>query len=234
MKDMERRKFEDSFKEAFKDAEANPSEIVWANIELELEKSEGGKMKRRLMFFKTLAAASVIFAVMVGGIGYYFLKDSAQKGTLADRTKSVEQNNPTRGENSKDNRKATPDNREGNSLALDTNKSTEGNAETQKSLEDKIEVEKKGVEEKSNTTVPQYADVQKSQPSDAVKQSNGPSAPDIGHEVIQNKTASSTASKTLAKAQDKNEASDIRVENDQLSNNQLTSNGILGRDEKET
>src|SRR5688500_17915915 len=128
MKDMERRKFEDSFKEAFKDAEANPSEIVWANIELELEKSEGGKMKRRLMFFKTLAAASVIFAVMVGGIGYYFLKDSGPKGTLADRTKSVEQNNPTRNENSKDKREATADNnREGNTLAPNTNKSTEDN-----------------------------------------------------------------------------------------------------------
>jgi len=89
MNDMERRKFEDSFQDAFKDAEASPSENVWTNIELDLEKADGDKMKRRLVFFKTLAAASIVFAMCVAGIGYYVFQRSDMgnlaKGTTSDR-----------------------------------------------------------------------------------------------------------------------------------------------------
>jgi hypothetical protein len=76
MNDMERRKFEDSFQDAFKDAEVSPSENVWTNIELDLERADGDKMKRRLFFFKTLAAASVVFAMTIAGIGYYVFQNS--------------------------------------------------------------------------------------------------------------------------------------------------------------
>ena len=88
MNDMERRKFEDSFQEAFKDAEANPSENVWTNIELDLEKADGDKMKRRLVFFKMLAAASIVFAMSVAGIGYYVFQRS-DMGNLAQQTAPI-------------------------------------------------------------------------------------------------------------------------------------------------
>ena len=87
MNDMERRKFEDSFQDAFRDAEASPSENVWTNIELDLEKADGDKMKRRLVFFKTLAAASIVFAMCVAGIGYYVFQHS-DTGNLAEGTAS--------------------------------------------------------------------------------------------------------------------------------------------------
>lgn len=85
MTDMERRNFEDSFKNAFDGAEAAPSENVWTNIELELEKAEGGKIRRRLLFYKLLAAASVAFAMCVAGIGYYVVNnnDSTRTGVIA-------------------------------------------------------------------------------------------------------------------------------------------------------
>ena len=89
---MERRKFEDSFKQAFDEAEVNTSDNVWTNIELELEKAEGDKTKRRLFVLKLLAAASIIFALCVAGIGYYIIdsKTTALNEQLAaDATDSA-------------------------------------------------------------------------------------------------------------------------------------------------
>jgi len=97
MNDMERRKFEDSFQEAFKDAEANPSENVWTNIELDLEKADGDKMKRRLVFFKMLAAASIVFAISVAGIGYYVFQRS-DMGNLAQQTAPIADQNKSKDE----------------------------------------------------------------------------------------------------------------------------------------
>lgn len=68
---MERQKFEESWTNAFEQAEVNPSSEVWTNVELELERQEGGKLKRRILFYKMLAAASVVFAMAVAGVGYY-------------------------------------------------------------------------------------------------------------------------------------------------------------------
>ncbi|HEY9045261.1 MAG TPA: outer membrane beta-barrel protein [Ohtaekwangia sp.] len=72
---MESRKFEDAFKDAFGEAEVSPAENVWTNIELDLEKAEGDKMKRRILFYKLLAAASIAFAMSMAGVGYYILQD---------------------------------------------------------------------------------------------------------------------------------------------------------------
>jgi hypothetical protein len=80
MDDTESRKVEGAFKQTFGEAGVNPSENVWINIELDLMKAEGGKMKRRLVFYQLLAAASIVFALSVAGMGYYLLKDQELTG----------------------------------------------------------------------------------------------------------------------------------------------------------
>ncbi|MBT1703418.1 outer membrane beta-barrel protein [Chryseosolibacter indicus] len=73
---MDRGKFEDQWADAFKQAEVGPSSDAWINIELELERAEGKKMRRRLFFYKTLAAASVVFALMAGGVSVYLTQQN--------------------------------------------------------------------------------------------------------------------------------------------------------------
>lgn len=80
---MERQKFEESLKKTFDQAEFTPSERVWTDIELELERLERGDMKKRLLFYKFLAAASVAFALAVAGTGAYLLTGSSDDNPTA-------------------------------------------------------------------------------------------------------------------------------------------------------
>ncbi len=80
MENSENPKFEKNWKDAFADAEASPSENVWTNIDLQLSRAESGDMKRRVVFYQRLAAASVIFALALGSIGvWYWTKDGVKK-----------------------------------------------------------------------------------------------------------------------------------------------------------
>jgi hypothetical protein len=99
MSNMERQNFEDSWKNAFDKAEVNPSDTVWTNVELELERAEGGKMKRRLLFFKMLAAASVVFALAAGSLTVYVVQQkNAEIAQVKTQTTSEQQAivNPSR------------------------------------------------------------------------------------------------------------------------------------------
>ncbi|HLT80478.1 MAG TPA: outer membrane beta-barrel protein [Cyclobacteriaceae bacterium] len=88
---MERQKFEESFRKSFEDAEVQPSEKVWMNIELDLERGERGRMRKRLTFFKLLAAASVVFGIGLAGTGVYLLSiDQSTTTELAARQDATE------------------------------------------------------------------------------------------------------------------------------------------------
>jgi hypothetical protein len=82
MRNMERQNFEDAWKKAFDQAEVPPSSSVWTNIELDLERANGNRLKKRLAFFQLLAAASVIFSLGVG-TGIFLIKSSSETTSTA-------------------------------------------------------------------------------------------------------------------------------------------------------
>ncbi|HEY8937281.1 MAG TPA: outer membrane beta-barrel protein [Cyclobacteriaceae bacterium] len=84
MKDMERQKFENDFKNAFEQAGITPSENLWTGIELDLEKAESKKMRRTLFMYKLMAAASITFAMFVAGAYYYTGLTTRSTHELAD------------------------------------------------------------------------------------------------------------------------------------------------------
>ncbi len=94
---MERGEFNDLMKDAFKDAEVTPSENVWTNIELDLEKAEGGDIRRRLFYYKMVAAASVIFALSVGVASVFVVNQSSrfenQQALLKNKQKDIASEN---------------------------------------------------------------------------------------------------------------------------------------------
>lgn len=65
------RKFEEEWRETFEGAEVTPSDAVWTGIDLELANAESSSMKKRIVFYQRLAAASILFALLVGGFGLY-------------------------------------------------------------------------------------------------------------------------------------------------------------------
>lgn len=86
MENTERHKFEQTWQEALAGAEQTPSEGVWMSIERTLAVTEGGVMKRRVVFYQRLAATAVLFALALGTITtYYYLgtQSSETTGTLS-------------------------------------------------------------------------------------------------------------------------------------------------------
>src|SRR5690606_41368632 len=78
---MERQKFEESFRKSFEDAEVQPSEKVWMNIELDIERGERARMRKRLTFFKLLGAASVVYGISRDGTGRNLLSNDQSTTT---------------------------------------------------------------------------------------------------------------------------------------------------------
>lgn len=95
MKNQEKGKFEDAWQKAFDGAEQAPSESVWLGVEQSLNKTATVVMKRRVVFYQRLAAASVFFALLLGGLSTYFISDSGYEKTrgLTERNTNTNQSN---------------------------------------------------------------------------------------------------------------------------------------------
>jgi len=92
-------KFEKNWKEVFEGTELSPSDAVWVNINRDLAAAEGETMKKRIVLYQRIAAASVLFALLIGSLGIYQWTDTsnqvAQKRTLENSVPTVNENNQT-------------------------------------------------------------------------------------------------------------------------------------------
>jgi len=95
MKTSKNRKFEEEWKNAMEGAEVAPSDHVWTSIDLKLSHAERGEMKKRVLFYQWLAAASVLFALCLGAAGWFWnyeqagVKSLASQSTRASQSESV-------------------------------------------------------------------------------------------------------------------------------------------------
>lgn len=96
MKNSENLKFEKVWQEAFANAEAEANSSMWAHIDSQLTRAESGLLKRNIVFYQRLAAASILFALLLGGT-VLFWKDSTE-GNIAssktEKTNTPSGNNP--------------------------------------------------------------------------------------------------------------------------------------------
>jgi len=90
MKNSEKGKFEDAWQKAFENAEQAPSENVWTGLEQGLNQAENVTMKRRVVFYQRLAAASIVFALLLGGLTTFYISNLAnqQEMSLANESSS--------------------------------------------------------------------------------------------------------------------------------------------------
>jgi hypothetical protein len=136
---MERQNLENEFREAFEGAGQEPSANAWVNIELELERAEGKKMKRRVLVYQMLAAASVTFAILVAGGGYFaFKNNNIQVDQIASNQSPLfetDLNTPTQGTDTSD--KPLAKSSTGNSSTDDLNNASTNRFENENEAETK-------------------------------------------------------------------------------------------------
>ncbi|MFZ6001844.1 MAG: outer membrane beta-barrel protein [Bacteroidota bacterium] len=96
---QEKRRFEESWKDAFDGAEMAPPEHVWVNVELDLAGAESQRMKKRVIFYQRLAAGLLIVSA---SLGVYVWNTSDQnqdiaevrQGTPENKNNTTEQSTP--------------------------------------------------------------------------------------------------------------------------------------------
>ena len=83
MQSLENRDFENKWRDAFADAEDEPNEALWLSVENSLAATDGIVMRGRVVFYQRLAAASILIALLLGGLAVIKWNSGLEKSTLA-------------------------------------------------------------------------------------------------------------------------------------------------------
>ena len=80
MENWEKGKFEEEWSKAFQDAEGPAPKSAWTSIDLALTQAESGSMRRQVIWYQRLAAAAIVFALLVGVGTLYFNTSELSQG----------------------------------------------------------------------------------------------------------------------------------------------------------
>jgi hypothetical protein len=92
-------KFGDLWREQFQDAEATPHHSVWDRVETNLVGSEVHRYKKKLLYYKFTAAASILLALLFGSYSLYRVIHDAQPMQIVEEIAVDENLGPAVGEN---------------------------------------------------------------------------------------------------------------------------------------
>ena len=93
MKDINKEEFsefEEAWQRAFEQAEMPVEPDVWNNIDGHLANKDADKYKRKIVFYKWVAAASIVFAISLSYVNYHY---NASQANLAVTDNTIIQNN---------------------------------------------------------------------------------------------------------------------------------------------
>jgi hypothetical protein len=82
--------YEARWQKAFDGAEVAPSEEVWKAIDVSLVQAENASMKRRVVFYQRIAAASIIVLMLMSGYALFLQGDNNQRESVASTGSSKE------------------------------------------------------------------------------------------------------------------------------------------------
>jgi hypothetical protein len=75
MENWDDQHFKSEWKQALEGAEVTPSEQVWTNIDARMMAAENASMKKRVVFYQRLAAASVGVMFLISGYAFFAMND---------------------------------------------------------------------------------------------------------------------------------------------------------------
>lgn len=97
MENWDDQHFKSEWKQAFEGAEVTPSEQVWTNIDARMMADENVNMKKRVVFYQRLAAASVGVMFLVSGYAFFAMNgdENVAESSLTQQASVNPKVNPT-------------------------------------------------------------------------------------------------------------------------------------------
>lgn len=126
MENWEEQNFNSEWREALQGAEATPSEQVWKNIDTRLMLGENATMKKRIVFYQRLAAASVGILFLVSGYAFF---NNSNADSIAENNDPVKPATEKSTNNSNDTQpNAGTEIKQTNSSDIEVNETTSGDS----------------------------------------------------------------------------------------------------------